>query len=465
MVMMRGLIVVAGALLAGCYQPQLATGLPCAENGACPGDLECRAGRCELPGSIADASFDVPVDVAIDACAAATCQGADIVGCGAPVTCATACSSIGGAHCMVLVPSNGLTGAMLAGATADVTSIEDWTFYTDDGEIRRGNVYLRPAGTGVIGGIGFQVVDGMGVFTARSFNVSAGNQFEGIGTYPLVLFAVKTIVVSGQIDVGGKLDVGGPGGSSGTGSMTGTLCRGRAGRFFSSGFGEGGGGGGGRTSGGDGAASNQATPTGLGGGTCSTLVTTVPLRGGSGGGHGGNTSSNAGGGGGGALALVAMESITVSGSVGAPGAGGRSGAGPAPSGDGGGGGGGGGAVFIESPSVTISGALTANGGGGSAPFNIDGNRGSVSTATAAAGGSYSGPGGTRTGGRGGTGTLSPLAGQNYTQDDGLLPPTVIISRGGGGGGAAGRTEVRSLIRTTTGAVLSPTPAYSDVMLE
>jgi len=463
---MRGHLLLLLGIAAGCFQPSLAPGRPCADNGACPAGLTCIAGTCELPSTGGDASTDAAIDAMIDACPAATCQGNDIVGCGAPVTCSNSCSMVNGAHCTQLVPSNGISTSLLAGATADVASGENWHFHPYDGEIHRGNVTLRAAGTGVISGIRFEIIDGMGVFAARSFTNGSQDTWSADGANPLVLFAATTIIVQGEIDVGAEGSVGGPGGSNATGAMTGSGCRGRAGRFFAAGFGEGGGGGGGRTAGASGGASNQGASAGLGGTSCTTAPTTIPLRGGAGGGHGGDSSSNAGGGGGGALALVAMDSIVVTGRAGAPGEGGDSGTpGTAPAGDGGGGGGGGGAVLLEAPRVTVSGAMTANGGGGAAPTTGDGNRGYLGSSAAAAGGSFTGPGGTRTGGTGGTGTAAPTAGTTYTQDDGLVPPTVIITRGSGGGGAAGRTEIKSLMRTTTGATLSPSPTLSAATLE
>ncbi len=461
---MRGALLLLG-IVAGCYEPSPLTGRPCAANGACPVGLTCLAGTCELEGTGDAAMADaVMVDAAIDACPAATCSGDDIVGCGAPVTCENGCSEVGGAHCRELVPSNGVTTTLLTGVTANVSG-NDWNFDTDSGEIKKGNQTLRSSGVGVISGIGFQVIDGMAVFSARSFTIGTFDDFDADGANTLVLYAATTITVRGSLDVGASSSTGGPGGSDASAVSSGLNCQGRTGRFFSAGFGEGGGGGGGRTAGGNGAASNQASPTGLGGTLCTALPTTIPLRGGAGGAHGGDSSSNAGGGGGGAVALVAMQSISVTGDVGAPGAGGQSGAGPAPSGDGGGGGGGAGAVFVEAPSVTISGALTANGGGGAAPFTGDGARGSRSSSTAAIGGTYTGPGGTATGGNGGTGMLAPTNGATYTQDDGLIPPAVIIMRGGGGGGAAGRIEIKSLMRTTTGATLSPAPTLSTATVQ
>lgn len=441
------------ALFAGCYAPAVATGVPCADNGACPSGLECRAGTCERP----DGDAGLGPDATIDACAAATCSGNDIVGCGEPVTCSTACSSIGGAHCMVLVPSNGLDATMLAGATADV--VGNWTFY-DDGEIRRGNVTLRASGTGVISGIGFRVVDGMSVFTARSFTAPEGANVEAsAGSNPVVLFAATTIVVGGTFDAGASGTVAGPGGTNGNISTASSDCRGGAGRVLGTGVGDGGGGGGGATAGGAGGSSMVGSGTGVGGAACSTNPTTIPLRGGNGGGAGAQSGSNPGGGGGGALALVAMESITITGTVGSPGGGGVAG-----NGNGGGGGGGGGAVFLEAPTVIITGAVTANGGSGAAPSTGDGFRGNMTSATPATAGSDTCPIilATRRGGTGGAGMTSPTDGQTCTYDDGL---GTNGSRGAGGGGSVGRIEIKALIATTQGAVISPPPALTTPVLE
>jgi len=461
---MRGWVIAIG-ITTGCFSPTVAPGLPCSENGTCPEGQRCVSATC-LPITDGDASLDpdAAIDAMIDACPAAVCVNDDLVGCGAPVTCATGCSEDGGAHCRQLVPSLGLTPALLTGVTADVTG-NDWDFNTEDGQVRRGNIILRVAGPGVIAGIGFEVIDGMGVFTANSFVVGTTDDFKGNGDNTLVLYSATTIEVLGEVDVGGDTGAGGPGGSDASSFMSGLNCRGRAGRFFAAGFGEGGGGGGGRTAGGNGGASNQGASAGLGGTLCTEKPTTTPaLRGGAGGGHGGASSSNSGGGGGGAVALIAMQSITISGNVGAPGGGGQAGDGPtAPNGDGGGGGGGGGAILLEAPSVTITGAITANGGGGGAPFIGDGLRGFMSSATTASGGTYSGPGGTASGGRGGAGLSSPLGGGTYIESD--ATPVVIITRGAGGGGAAGRIEIRSHVRVTDDATISPPPTTTDATLE
>ena len=459
---MRALLLAPVIALAGCYHPAPQAGAPCNERGECPSGLRCIDDLCQSPDT---APTDAAIDVAIDVCPELSCVGSDLAGCSSRMTCSLGCADAAGttpAHCMQMVPSNGITSALLAGATANVSGI-DLDFDTETGAITEdGGTPLRAAGTGVIGGIGFTVIDKMGVFTANSFSVDAlvdsADDWDAAGDNALVLYAATTITVIGRIDNGASGTNGGAGGASGATSGSNTLpCRGRAGLWQMASFGEGGGGGGGRTTGGNGAPSNTTT-FGAGGQSCSSPTggpTPIPLRGGNGGGaggvetapspdviHGGN-----GGGGGGGLALVAMESITISGGVTVPGEGGRTSA----TGDGGGGGGSGGAILIEAPVITISGAVTANGGGGAAPNTDNGSRGHMDDSTQAAGGVYM----TASGGRGGTGT-APTAGTTYL--DGLG----TMARGGGGGGAAGRTELRGRTRNTAGSVISPGAVQGDI---
>ncbi len=449
------LVVVLGT---GCYHPSAPAGAPCSSLGKCPSGLTCIDDLCQVPGTQV-------VDAAIDACPVVSCLGNDLAGCGSRITCALGCADGDAtipAHCMELVPSNGITTALLVGATADVSGL-DYHFNTDTGEVTRGgNTVVRTAGPGVISGIGFTKLDQMGVFSAHSFDVQSGtgsaDDWDLDGGDSIVLFAATTINVQGIIDGGANTRTGGPGGADGaTTGSTGPTCRGKAGLWQAAGFGEGGGGAGGRTAGGNGAVSTLTT-FGTGGPSCSTSPTTIPLRGGNGGGAAGVDTATSpdtvhggeGGGGGGGLALVAMESITISGSVAVPGGGGLTGT----TGDGGGGGGGGGAILVESPVVTISGDLIANGGGGAGPSINAGSAGHVTDGNPANGGTYL----TASGGKGGTGSALPTNGSTYSD----LP--VTTARGGGGGGAAGRTEIKARSRTTTGATLSPSPALSDVML-
>lgn len=446
---MRGLVV--WCLVAGCYSPQIATGVPCGEEDACPAGLACRGGRCELPGTD-DAGA---ADATLDACPAPRCEGADLITCGVATACAHGCDEVGGAHCRQMVPSNGIPPSLLDGATADVTG-GDWVLDSETGRISRGPNELRAAGTGIVDGIGFEIVDGMGVFTANSFHLLPTSDWSAAGDNPLVLYAATTIVLDdgAELDVGAYDHRGVAGGHDASTSTSFAGCRGRAGRFHAAGFAEGGGGAGGRDRGGSGAMSNVSGATGIGGTPCAT-PSTIPLRGGHGGGAGGADPACSGGGGGGGVALVAMHAIEVRGAVGAPGAGGESQA----TCDGGGGGGGGGAVLVEAPRIIVAGALTANGGGGGAPSGEHGARGSLTTAFPAWGGAFTGPAGTKRGGRGGAGTTAPTGGETYTEVD-AMTLTPILARGGGGGGSAGRIEIRATNADLTDSVVSPPPQIS-----
>jgi hypothetical protein len=458
---MRALYLAPFITLAGCFHPAPQAGAPCNERGECPSGLRCIADLCQSPDTVPD---DGAVDVAIDVCPELSCLGGDLAGCNSRMTCSLGCADAVGstpAHCMQMVPSIGITPALLAGATADVSDI-DLSFDTETGEININATVIRGPGTGVIAGINFTVIANVGVFSAHSWNAlpitDSADDWDASGTNSLALYAATTITFAGTFDVGAEGSTSGPGGANGgTSGSSGPTCRGKAGLWQSAGFGEGGGGAGGRTAGGNGAVSNLTT-FGVGGPQCSTGPTTIPLVGGNGGGAGGVETATTpdtihggdGGGGGGGLALVAMESITImsSGVVGSPGDGGES---VTTAGDGGGGGGGGGAVLIEAPVVTIMGKVTANGGGGAAPSGgADGSRGHLNDGSAAGAGVFM----TGSGGRGGTGTAAPMPGTNFTD--------LTTSRGGGGGGAAGRMEIKSRSRVTTGSVMSPGPALTDI---
>ena len=454
---------VLAVLLAGCFSPSPRAGAPCASNRDCPDGLECLASNtCEKPGTVIEP----------DACPETACEGDTLIGCGSMTTCTYGC---GGAtpHCFELAPSNGVTVALLANVTADV-NLTDLDFDTDDGHISSTDdagvvTEIRAPGPGVIAGIGFELVDGNGVFSANSWTLTGADDSDAAGAPPFVLFARTTITISTTLDGGGSGTGGGPGALNGNSSTTTGGCRGKAGRnntAIGAAFGEGGGGGGAVTAGANGAAANQPNPTGIGGTLCVDAPTTIPLRGGAGGGHGGQTTANGGGGGGGAIMLVAMESITITGAVTAPGAGGLSGTtGPG----GGGGGGSGGAILLEAPIVDVTGALTANGGGGGAPAGgNDGGRGSITSRTPALGGSFScvpTPGATpvtRRGGSGAAGTTAPTVGANCTVQDAAAVTT--SSQGGGGGGALGRIHIRRRAGDASGTQ-SPTATVEDVTFQ
>ncbi|HEU0037422.1 MAG TPA: hypothetical protein VFQ53_42720 [Kofleriaceae bacterium] len=426
-------------LIAACYQPSAPLGAPCDELSPCPNGQTCTGGFCSAAdaGNAQDTSCGIPTH----------CEGDDLVTCEGRLTCGAGCDD-GKGQCRGLVPSNGLSPTLLVGVTGNVVG-NKLDFDSSTGRIKQQNMLIRPEGPGVLNGIGFTVIDGMGVFTAVSFDLQGGGTFTITGGNALVLYAATTINFAGTFDVGGNGGSGGPGGNAGGTNNTNLPCRGVFGVAGATGFGAGGGGGGGATAGGNGGPSNGPTP-GIGGSMCNT-PSTIPLRGGHGGGAGGVNSSGVavggrGGGGGGAIAIVAMESIAMTGTIGAPGAGGFSGA----TGDGGGGGGGGGAILLESPRIRVDGILTANGGGGAGPSNSFGGRGSLTTSNPAVGGVFNGA----SGGRGGAGMSLPTNGENTTDN-------LTFNRGGGGGGAVGRIEIRGIeIDVSTMTLTSPAAALT-----
>jgi len=432
-------------LVTGCYRPAAAPGSPCSPTGQCPSGQSCVAGTCVLG------------DAGGDACPATACVDDQITDCTGTHACAFGCATGGPPHCLALVPSNGITTDLLAGATADVTAA-DVVFDTETGEIEDGDGgTLRPPGEGVIAGIRFAIRSGMGVFAAHAFVVDTDAVWDADGENALVLFAADRIDVGGSLDAGGDDQFGGPGGADGAnGGPASSACTGGDGRFkMAINASAGGGGGGGATAGGAGAATmadaNGATSGGAGGIPCSPPSAT-PLVGGNGGGAAGSETGvvrgGPGGGAGGAVALVAMNRITVSGAVAAPGGGG----GTNPGANGGGGGGGGGAVLLESPSVSVFGALTANGGGGGPPGNtsvlrVFGQRGHVADEMPATGGAFNNV----TAGNGGAALLAPTAGNT-------------LVGGAGGGGAAGAIHVRSTSSEISG-ITSPPATTSQATLE
>ncbi|HEY1812131.1 MAG TPA: hypothetical protein VGG74_07220 [Kofleriaceae bacterium] len=138
----------------------------------------------------------------------------------------------------------------------------------------------------------------------------------------------------------------------------------------------------------------------------------VPLVGGGGGGGGGDATPNggygwAGGGGGGAVQIAARLSISIGGEISARGGNGYGGSTQI---DGGGGGGAGGGVLLESPLVTIGGAVVVDGGNG-------------------------GLGAAGAGGTGATGT--------HAAQPGATSSSTMLG-GGGGGGGGGIVQIRSV---------------------
>ena len=182
----------------------------------------------------------------------------------------------------------------------------------------------------------------------------------------------------------------------------------------------------------------------------------VPLTGGCSGALGGATprvAGGAGGRGGGAVQLSVAGTLTVTGRVGAPGAGGRRGISDNNGGSGGGGAGSGGAILLEGQRLIVQAALlTANGGGGgegggTSNTGIDGLSGSLTSATPALGGNANPPTFPGFGGNGGAG-ITP-AGNGLNQRD-------PAGGGGAGGGGVGRIRLNALLQCQVdGGVISP----------
>lgn len=259
-------------------------------------------------------------------------------------------------------------------------------------------------------------------------NIRVTSQVVARGGAALVLVALDTLTIDGTIDVGGSTDSNEIGaGSTARADATSTKAPGVGGGVnaardvlrSASGGSFCGVGGQSLATGSNSAPAPYGTPE------------LVPLVAGSDGGRGVGKGGLAGG----AVALIAGTSVTINGTVTAPGGGadrGDYGAGGTP----GLGGGSGGAILLEAPTVTITGAVAANGGGGSDPGTLAGARGTNGrTKTTAAGVGGPGSGGTDIdGANGGTTTIG------------------ATSLNGGGGGGAGRIRVNAATRNVTGEV-------------
>ena len=283
------------------------------------------------------------------------------------------------------------------------------------------------------------------VVWTRGLHIAAGAQIRVIGSFPLSIIATGAITIDGRLDGGGHANsplVGdGPPGANPAacnvaGAGVGQPCAdqgasGGGGGSFAEMGGQGGGGGdtrncgvfSGPVPGGSGGAVVNARPSNLRGGCpgaiggLSTLAGSVAGRAGSGGG---------------AIALVARESLTISGTVNVGGAGGggctKRGAG--------GGGGSGGMIVLEGSTVTVTsgGRVAANGGGGGGGCDMnpsmDGTDGTDS-GTGASGGANEGTG--TDGGDGGA------------RGDVAQTADVSSRGGGGGGGGVGFVRIHSAI--------------------
>ncbi len=268
----------------------------------------------------------------------------------------------------------------------------------------------------------FEHVDGKNrytVFVARSFKIEAGQSVTLSGTRPIILVALDSIEILGQLNG----DAGRAGGAE-QGNGVDADGPGAGGGKYDGAPGKRGGGAGFCGKGGD--AGSAIAKGGVTYGTASL----VPLLGGS---SGGGPYPGAGGA---AVQLVAGRRIHVgaAGRVYVPGGGGHSALNL------GGGGGSGGAILLESKDIAIDGTLAANGGGGGS--NNGGGDGEKGTATTTpAKGDVAGAEGAGGAGSGGT----SVAGGNATG-------AADVAGNGGGGSGFIRLNTASGAATLTGVV-------------
>ncbi|MGZ3441286.1 MAG: hypothetical protein ACXVDD_17320 [Polyangia bacterium] len=317
------------------------------------------------------------------------------------------------------------------------TSINTSTRKVDGADVPTGCAFMGETESG-----GLSVA----VLSARSVTFN-GTVTVG-GSVPLVVVARTTITINGLVDGSATMATAGPGGAA---SAMGAGA-GPSGQHAASLYADSGGSGGSYGSvgglGGVGSYMGSDTPAQTAGAIYGTTLLTASVPGGSGGGNGhseGCTPAGTGGAGGGSIQLSAGSSITnaVGGSINVGGGGGGLGCiNGATDEASGGGGGSGGAIFLESPTVSITGGLWANGGSGGGGASgagavtgagKNGNDATLSQ-TPAAGGATGGD----YGGAGGNGAAGATD-ATHGGEGGATP----IANGGGGGGGAGRIVVRS----------------------
>ncbi|MBT8496521.1 MAG: hypothetical protein KJO07_25965 [Deltaproteobacteria bacterium] len=435
-------------LVVGCYQPELAPGLPCSPDGECPSGQACVPGAniCvdpEQQSATSDASPtpDTP-DLGPDATPASGNDSCTDVF-PSPLTNLARCD----------IPTPGPTLTLGAG---------EWSLSTDDLSLTGPDAAAITATT--------LTQDGgpeLAVVVAESIEIADGATVRVTGSRPLVLLAATSLSVAGVIDASADLEIPGPGGTvsciAGSGadgqtqSITGSVT-------VEGGSGGGGGGFGGQ--GGTGAIVNQsvgALPSA--GGASDGGPQLAPLTGGCAGGAGGN-GGGPGGGGGGAVQLSAVGAVTVT-STGVIDTAGGGGQATPPVADftaaGGGGGGSGGAILLEGTQVTVAGLLAANGGSGACgkfyDSSVPGSDGS-NTATPSPGVSgtniNSGPGGAGSAGSAVDGSAGS-EGTSFVSAPGCTSFCFNIpAGGGGGGGGVGRIRIEGSAVDLTGLV-TPAP--------
>ncbi|MDB4968276.1 MAG: hypothetical protein JWN44_3965 [Myxococcales bacterium] len=377
----------------------------------------------------------------------------DMAGC----MCATGCST-SATTCLALQPSGPVTAgdyqqANLINANVTANIVID----TDSGQITGG--LIRPAGAGVLGGVGFRTTTqaggpGAGIFSVAGLTLAAGAKVTFKGANAFALASAGNVTLDGTVDASCTANVPGPGGFAGGVQMDGKgPGAGKRGEHIN---GSAGGGGAGYGDGG-GTGGLLATQTSNGGAIWGDLTpATFVLAGGSGGGAGGDSGGN-GGSGGGAVMFAVNGVLRVGGTIHVGGCGGLHG----DKDKGGGGGGSGGAIVLEASSIalTSTAVLASNGGGGAAGTDMSKSGGdALAAVTAALGGTTMAP----TGGSGGNGGASNgMPGLHFTNGrDGLIP-NAVTGFGGGGGGGVGRIAVRAQAGGISDSSTAVTPDAAD----
>jgi hypothetical protein len=377
----------------------------------------------------------------------ATCQGTTLKGYALPGACSggqcqytAADKECGGRGCCTdrccgLIPSNVATFGGLE-PTGQNKNIGSASFDTVNG-CTAGSalgtcLLVSPTGTAQ-------------VCVCRSDSLSVTGTLRVTGDAALALFVYNTVTISGCLDLSASGTTPGPGGV--------VNRRGDSAQMQ---------GGSGGTNGTKGGGLSDDVSGG---------ASLVPLVGGQGGQGGCNGRTP--GAGAGAVQISAGESIQLSGTILALGAGGQGGNGesdPAKTCLGGAGGGSGGSILLEAPAVTVSGsgAVYANGGGGGgggsspqAETGGDGGDASASLNAAAGGAGRDGHGcalyGLNEGGEGGVGGVNDQpGGDGEAYEELQCEVTFDKVGGGGGGGGVGKIRINTSTNCSCGGTFSPT---------
>jgi len=285
----------------------------------------------------------------------------------------------------------------------------------------------------------------LGVFTVNSLVVNADARITVTGADALVIVALDSIEIDGEIDANSQF----AGGELGPGAASDSTAP-------ATGLGAGGGHAGNRVTSaggagfcGQGGTGGAPSGTPAAGGASYGNAALSPLVAGS---EGGAGTLGAGGAGGGAVQLVAANQITIAGKIHLGGEGGTgSGVYSAGNSQTASGGGSGGALLLEAVNIRMSGLIAANGGAGGGD---DAGSDATLDATPAVGGTSM------------SATNAPGAeGSAGATIDGEAGPSPANANGGGGGGAAGRIRFNTLAApaTITGA-MSPAATTPCVTL-